>query len=49
MRKIAYFGVQLPEIFQRRGFAPAPLAVIVAIQRENVLLKSLIMLTPLGN
>ena len=49
--KIAYFGLQFIEIFQRRVLRLAPLAVIVAIEREIVLpvLKSLIMLTPLGN
>ena len=51
MFKIAYFGLQFIESFQRRVLRPAPLAVIVAIEREIVLpvLKSLIMLTPLGN
>ena len=46
MFKIAYFGLKFREILQRRGFAPAPLAVNVAIQCEIVLLKSLIMLKP---
>ena len=47
--KNTYFGYLFIEIFQLRGLRPAPLAVIVAIQCEIVLLKSLIMLTPLGN
>ena len=49
MFKIAYFGLQFIEVFQRRGLRPPPLAVIVAIQCEIILLKSLIMLTLLGN
>ena len=49
MFKIAYFGLQFIEFFSGGGFAPAPLAVIAAIQSEIVLLKSLIMLKPLGN
>ena len=47
--KIAYFGLQFIEIFLRRVFAPAPLAVIVAIQCKVVVLKSLVILTSLGN
>ena len=49
MFKIANFDLQFKEIFQRRGFAPVPFAVFVAIQREIVLLKSRVPLTPLGN
>ena len=44
MFKIAYFGLQFIEIFQRRGFASVPFAVIVASPREIDLLKSLILM-----
>ena len=47
--KIAFLAYNLLKFFSRRSFTPAPLAVIVAIQCEIVLLKSLIMLTPFGN
>ena len=49
MIKIAYFGLQSIEIFTGGGFALSPLVVIVTIQCEIVLWKSLIMFTPLGN
>ena len=49
MFKIAYFGLQFIECFSGVGFAPAPLAVIVAIQCGIVLMKSLIMLMLLRN
>ena len=42
------FWLTIHRNFQRRGLRPALLAVIVAVQCEIVLLKSLIMLTPLG-
>ena len=49
MLKIAHFGLQFIEIFQRRGLRPSTPAVIVAIQCKIVLLKNLTVLTPLDN
>ena len=45
----AYFGLQFIDIFQWRGLRPRSPAEIVPVQREIVLLKSLIMLSWLGD